>query len=398
MFRLALAITALALLAVELAFSSALPAGSLPAIAAPGGGIQPEALVGPDGVLHVLYYQGDPARGDLFYVHSSDGGKTFTQPLRVNSQPDSAVAAGTIRGGQMALGKGGRPHVVWNGSSTAEPKGPPNPEDPANSPYSGLPMLYSRLNEAGDAFEPQRNLMRGTFGLDGGGTVAADSQGNVYVAWHAKAPGAAEGEAGRRVYLARSTDDGKSFSAERPISPESSGACGCCGMRLYAAEDGTLYGLFRTARDQIHRDVDLLVSRDHGQTFSSRRLQKWEINACPMTSMAFAEDDRGVAAAWETEGQVWWARLPASPDAPLRPVAAPGPAGKRKHPRLAFDPAGNLLMVWTEVPGWSKPGAMSWEVFGADGQALTASPQSSPLPVWSFAAPFWSGSGFAVIQ
>ena len=42
-------------------------------------------------------------------------------------------------------------------------------------------MLYTRLNDQGTAFEPQRNLMLRTFGLDGGGTVAADAAGNVYV-------------------------------------------------------------------------------------------------------------------------------------------------------------------------------------------------------------------------
>ena len=77
-------------------------------------------------------------------------------------------------------------------------------------------MLYSRLDDTGKAFEPQRNLMTQTYQLDGGGTVAADDQGNVYVAWHgprfdpnATAP---PGEANRQVWLARSTDDGKTFA------------------------------------------------------------------------------------------------------------------------------------------------------------------------------------------
>ena len=46
-------------------------------------------------------------------------------------------------------------------------------------------MLYSRLNDPGTAFEPQRNLLHETGGLDGGGTLAADGAGNVWVAWHA---------------------------------------------------------------------------------------------------------------------------------------------------------------------------------------------------------------------
>jgi hypothetical protein len=45
-------------------------------------------------------------------------------------------------------------------------------------------MLYARLNDGRTAFEAQRNVMQFAAGLDGGGTVAADSQGRVFVAWH----------------------------------------------------------------------------------------------------------------------------------------------------------------------------------------------------------------------
>ena len=43
------------------------------------------------------------------------------------------------------------------------------------------------LSDEGSAFEPQRNVMQFAEGLDGGGSVAADVQGNVYVAWHGDA-------------------------------------------------------------------------------------------------------------------------------------------------------------------------------------------------------------------
>ena len=71
------------------------------------GGIQPQAVVDDAGILHLIYFKGDPAAGDLYYVRSSPGTTEFTKPIRVNSQPGSAVAVGTIRGGQLALGRGG---------------------------------------------------------------------------------------------------------------------------------------------------------------------------------------------------------------------------------------------------------------------------------------------------
>src|SRR4051794_35838674 len=81
----------------------------------PTGGIQPQAVVDPKGTLRVVYFRGDARSGNLFYTSSTDGGTTFSRALEVNSQPGSAIAAGTIRGAQIALGKGGRVHVAWNG-------------------------------------------------------------------------------------------------------------------------------------------------------------------------------------------------------------------------------------------------------------------------------------------
>ncbi len=77
-------------------------------------------------------------------------------------------------------------------------------------------MLYTRLSNTGKTFEPQRNLMHHSFGLDGGGSVAADRAGNVYVTWHSigesEASGkGAEGEARRQVWITKSADEGRSF-------------------------------------------------------------------------------------------------------------------------------------------------------------------------------------------
>src|SRR5438094_29356 len=89
---------------------------SVNVVRTPDGGIQPQALMDGKGNLHLLYFKGDPAAGDLYYVRGDKGKGQFTAPRRVNSQPGSAIAVGSIRGGQLALGKGGRVHVAWNGS------------------------------------------------------------------------------------------------------------------------------------------------------------------------------------------------------------------------------------------------------------------------------------------
>lgn len=346
--------------------------------------MQPQVAIDGQGALHLLYYAGDPQQGDLFYLKSADGGTTFSRAIRVNSQPGSAIAVGTIRGAQLAVGKDGRVHVAWNGSSDATPAGPLNPD----SGKPGMPMLYARLNDAGTAFQAQRNLMRHSFGLDGGGSIAADRSQNVYVAWHgigqAEASGTGkEGEARRRLWIAKSQDEGRSFSPEEKAWSQETGACGCCGMKIFVDRRANIYALYRSATESVHRDIYLLTSRNQGQSFQGRLLHKWDINACPMSSMDIAENADMVVGAWETGGQVFWARLDGGAGQPISPAGEPK---GRKHPRLAVNQGGDVLLAWTEGTGWKKGGSLAYQVYDRTGQPTADAGRLPGIATWSFAA------------
>jgi hypothetical protein len=58
----------------------------------PNGGIQPEIAVDSAGVAHMVYLAGEPGAANVFYVRTTDGGKTFTPAVRVNGQDGSAIA------------------------------------------------------------------------------------------------------------------------------------------------------------------------------------------------------------------------------------------------------------------------------------------------------------------
>lgn len=362
----------------------------------PESGIQPEVAVGRDGTIHLIYFTGQPGGGELFYARSGRGGAEFLKPIAVNT-PGSSIAMGTIRGGQIALGKNDRVHVAWNGSQKASLRGPVNPD----SGKPGEPMLYARLNDAGTAFEPERNLMLESFGLDGGGSVAADGAGNVLVAWHGvavrEATGPAKGEARRRVWIARSTDDGRTFQKEAAAWTSPTGACGCCGLKTFTDPKGDIYALYRSATESVHRDIYLLHSGDHGRTFEGSLIHKWDINACPMSSMDFASNGKAVVAAWETSGQVYWAPVNGER---LRsePVAAPGEGKGRKHPRVAMAPNGDLLLAWTEGTGWQRGGSLAWQLYDAAGKPLGEKQTTAGIPAWSFAAPVaHADGGFSIL-
>ena len=349
----------------------------------PDSGVQPQVISTGD-ATYLIYLTGDPKAADIVY-RSRVGRSDWSTPLRVNSQPGSAIAIGTIRGPQMAVGRGGRVHVVWNGSSIAEPK-------PA---HGGSPMLYARLADDEKTFSPQRNLMTATHELDGGGSVAADAQGNVQVFWHAS-PAGISGETNRAVYLARSTDDGGTFTAERPVSPAGSGACGCCGLTAFANARGDTFVLFRSASTLMQRDMTFLASTDGAEIFKEVLADAWLVGACPMSSADIAGAGEHTWAAWETNGRIQLARY--ANGAWTTRLPAVGPLQGAKHPRIAINERGEALVVWTEGTGWQKGGALAWQMFDAMGEPTAGQGRRDGVPVWSHATAVAQPDGsFAVL-
>lgn len=343
----------------------------------PNGGIQQQAVIDERGRLHLIYYVGEPFGGAIYYVRREAGEETFSTPIRINSQPSSAIAFGTMRGAHIAVGKKGRVHVAWNGSITAEPRGPKNSD----------PMLYARMNDAGDAFEAQRNLMRFSSGLDGGGSIAADKAGNVYVVWHGDSE--KKEEQHRRVWLARSTDGGKTFAREASVLNEETGASGSCGMRAFVDRRGAVYLLYRTATDLTNRGMFLLVSTDRGRSFRGLRVDEWNLAVCPMSTAAMTtaqNDPKTVLAVWENNRQVYFAALdPKALRKPI-PIAAPGETGRRRHAAIAMNTRGETILVWIEVKGWNKDGAVAWQVFDRNGKPAAEKGIAPGAPVWGLGA------------
>jgi hypothetical protein len=366
------------------------PVQPVNAVRVPNGGIQPQIAADGKGVLHMVYFAGEAAHGDLFYVRSRDGGVTFSAPIKVNSHPGSAIATGNIRGAHVVIGRNGRVYVAWNGSYELE-----RPE--ATKPWMKHPMLFARLNDAGTAFEPERNVIRSAFGLDGGGAIAADSVGDVYVFWHAPAPGT-QGEANRRIWVARSTDDGKTFAPEKPAFDKPTGACGCCGMGAYADLNNNVYALYRSATDVVHRDIYLLHSSDRGATFHGSDISQWNIGACTMSMEHLAESPAGVLAAWEAMGNVFYGVLNPSTGRMSTPIAAPGEANGRKYPSVAGNSRGETLLAWAEGMKWAKGGSIAWQIFDRDGQPEGATGHADGVPAWSLVAAFARpDGGFTIV-
>src|SRR5258708_38865804 len=164
-------------------------------------------------------------------------------------------------------------------------------------------------------------------------------------------------------------------------------------MREFAEGRGALYVRYRAAEESIHRDMTLITSTDDGSTFRAARLDSWELNACPMSTAYLSEGGREVLAAWEKAGQVYFEEIEQDPRKVPPVFAARGEGANRKHPAVAANANGLVLLVWTEGTGWLQGGSRGWQVFDSAGKATSAQGHAPGVPVWGLPNAFADHQG-----
>lgn len=359
------------LLILSVLFLGASVFAEVSSLRVPDGGISPQCVTDSTGTTHMVYYKGDPRNGDIFYTSIKKGSKDFASSVRVNSQAGSAVAMGTIRAAHLAIGKDNSVHVVWNGSQKAQGQ-----------------LLYSRSLD-GQKFTAQKDMKGSTAHMDGGGSVAANDSGNVYVVWHGNKSGTV-GEENRRVFVAMSTTNGESFEAEKEASPDGLGICPCCSLKAYASGKDLMI-LFRGAKGP-NRDIYELVSNDLGKTFKSKVVGKWRAQQCPMSSQALSTGKNGFLKAWESDGKIYFSNREGSS------MAVPS-KGPKKHPFIVENNSGNLLVVWTEGTGWNKGGNLCWQLISSGGMPKSRVEKvRGGVKVWSTVSAFSDGDNFYIVH
>ncbi|MDB6135461.1 MAG: hypothetical protein JWM59_3704 [Verrucomicrobiales bacterium] len=341
----------------------------------PEGGVQPQVAIAADGTVHLVYLKGEPKASEVRWTWRKPG--AAWQPSQtVNTLPGSAVAMGTIRGPQLALGAAGALHVVWNGAGDA------------HSPRS--PLWYASKAADAKAFGPQRDLLGGTTALDGGASVAADGKGRVLVAWHGNEGGGEPEESQRLVFVVSSADEGRSFGKPEAVNRAAPGVCACCSLAVTLDPDGDASVFFRSAESADHRAMTLLSNKSSG--WKSREIEPWKIMACPMSSATVMPWNSKLFGAWETAGKIRAGWI-SEQDPKFITIAAK----TAKHPVAVANPQGRVLVAWVEGTGWNQGGMAAWQEFDAQLQPVNAGGRVPGVPAWGRVAAYAGQNGDFVV-
>jgi len=331
-------------LATTLLFAWPWQRESLPRAAVPDGGLCPDvAVVGEQ--VHLVYGE----KGLPYYALSSDGGRTFAPPTRLAAAQYTGDL-GHERGPEIALGKNGTIHVVW-----------------MNAPKSEV--FYLRSTDGARTFAAPRNLASPSAGVDGA-TLAADSDGRVYVVWAQSGAAAAESPVSKTLTFAFSTDDGETFSSPRPLESDyPGGACACCALRAAITPDHALLVGMRGAHHNL-RDIYLLRGTERSARFEARRVSAddWVFEGCPMAGPSIDMATPGeIHVAWMSDGEVYRAT---SRDGGRTFSARAAPrsrgGGRRTLPLVVSGSGGEQLFAWVENRH------ALWERIAADGRVVAA--------------------------
>ena len=180
---------------------------------------------------------------DIYLSSSKDHGQTFGAPVRVNDDPKPADHGMH----SLTVGKDGRIYVAWLDERNV------------------APMKDMKMDEKTAGHHMESN---------------------------------------REVFIAASTDGGRSFTKNQRVTTN---ACPCCKTALATTSDGRLYLSWRQVLPGDFRHIAVASSSDHGQTFTTPVIvsdDQWVLAGCPVSGATLsAADDGSVRVLWYSEGK-----------------------------------------------------------------------------------------------
>jgi hypothetical protein len=244
---------------------------------------QPQLAVDAKGAIHVVYGTGDT----VYYTRSDDSDKSFAPA--VDLPPVAHMSLGMRRGPRLAV-TGAAICVTAIGGKQG--KGRDGDVLAMRSTDGGATWSDAvRVNDVADSAREGLHAM------------AAGPKGEMCCVWLDLRNRKSE------VMASVSTDGGETWGKNVLVYRSPSGSvCECCHPSVAIGEDGKVHVLFRNSLDG-KRDMYVATSSDGGKTFAAATKLgpgSWTLEACPMDGGAIAVDRSGqLITAWRRDKTVF---------------------------------------------------------------------------------------------
>jgi hypothetical protein len=300
---------------------------------------------------------------DVYMAVSRDGGRTFSQPVRVSDERQASLGAEQPPRVALVPRAGRDPEVVvmW----TAKSK-------------DGSLLLISRSPDGGASFTRATPIPGSeAAGNRGWESTAVDRHGRVVAFWldhremassgsaamHHEGHDHASGDAAKADGAVRAQSSKLYFAALDGASHSravAGGVCYCCKTAVAIGADGAIHAAWRHVYPGNLRDIAFTTSRDGGRTFTTPvRVSSdgWILDGCPENGPALAAGaDDVVHVLWPTlvagatsDGEPTLALFHATSRSggTFSPRERIATDGMPRHPQLTATAAG-LFAAWDE--------------------------------------------------
>ncbi len=291
------------------------------------------AAFGPDGrVWRVV-----PGKSHVYVDYSTDLGKTFSAPARINKESQRIKVSGENRP-SIAVDHSGRIFVIYAAEGTQP-----------------VALYFSTSSDNGRSFSTPKPLSdKASEANSFQGRLLLSSSGQTYTFWLDERDRTDWRQPGNAIYY--TTVDGQSSLdfVNRKLSDK---LCECCRIAAAIDNNGQLVVFARFIYPGDIRDHGLLRTRADGKDPLSWRVtfDQWEIKGCPEHGPAISiSDDGSYHIAWFTQGSVRQGLFYAYSSDRGQNFSDPLPFGTPEklpsHPDIMAR-GKHIILTWTEYDG-----------------------------------------------
>lgn len=285
--------------------------------------------------------------GRVLVSQSTDEGKSFSTPVKVNAQPEAVSANGETRP-KIHIAANGNVYVAWTQSLEV--------------PFTGN-IRFSHSVDGGKSFltpiTVNDNLDLITHRFE---SMGVNAKGQIYLAWLDKRDAQAAKDKGEKfsgisVYSAVSDDEGKSFKPNIKVADHT---CECCRIAMAIDASDTPVIAWRHIFGKNVRDHGMAkldgITRSNEAAVQRVTADNWEVEACPHHGPSLSISGATTHMTWFNNGSVrsgvFYAQSVDDGKTFSAPVQLGNPAHQPGHAAV-LSRGNNVVVAWKEFDGES---------------------------------------------